>query len=461
MIWPTADAIDRTAKILIDRGMAKDPDEASQYLGSLVLQVAVGPDLGTDPAAQAALATVVNAGHRAFQGGVHVRLDSDSNLSTGWTTGMSAAEVVARFGGTVVEQLDTDRPTLAIANPGAPVGAPLLHLTWRGWSAGVVEMVADVLHGEGNVLAGIASAALGLSEAFQQALGDVAPGRRDVGISLWRPDEDWRSNESVGPKLEYLPAALWLLGLGHLGQAYAWAVGMLSFAAPQDVEIGLVDFDVVVDGNTATQLLVRDFSVGRRKTRIVAAALESVGLRTRIVERGFDEDFHTVVHANPDRNEPIIALSGFHDGPTRRLLGGAGFARIVDGGLGAGPYEYLDLVVHAFPAPEDPATAFAAQDAPATPLPTAYEEEIRRRTDAGADEAVVRCGILDVAGVTVGASFVGAFTSTLVVADIVRELHDGLRYSVVHVDLRNPSGATAVHNAAPGLPIAPAFTRAR
>ncbi len=460
MIWPTADAMDRTAKILIDRGMVKDPDEATRYLEGLVLQVAVGPDIGADPAAQAALATAVNAGHRAFKGGVKVRLDADPRLSTGWTDGMTSSEVVTRTGGMVVEQLDTDRPTLAIAHPGTPVGNPLLYLTWRGWSAGVVEAVEDVMHGEGNVLAGIASAALGVSETFQRALGDAGPGRRDVGISLWRPDQDWRADESLGPKLEYLPAALWLLGLGHLGQAYAWAAGMLPYANPLDVEIGLVDFDVVVDGNTATQLLVRDTCVRRRKTRVVAAALESLGLRTRIVDRGFDEDFHTVVHANPDRNEPIVALSGFHDGPTRRLLGGAGFARIVDGGLGAGPIEYLDLVVHSFPAPEDPATAFFAQDAPATPLPTAYEEEIQRQTDAGADKAEVRCGILDVAEVTVGASFVGAYTGALVIADIARELHDGPRYSVVHVDLRNPSGTTAVLNGAPGPPITPAFTRA-
>ena len=77
MIWETADNIDRTAKILIDSGKVADPAEAAQYLEGLVLQVAVGPEIESRPAAQAALATVVNAGRRAFRGGVHVRLDSD------------------------------------------------------------------------------------------------------------------------------------------------------------------------------------------------------------------------------------------------------------------------------------------------------------------------------------------------------------------------------------------------
>ena len=65
MSWGTADDVDRTAKILIDAGKAKNPDDARRYLQTLVLQVAVGPEIEHDPAAQAALATVVNAGRRA------------------------------------------------------------------------------------------------------------------------------------------------------------------------------------------------------------------------------------------------------------------------------------------------------------------------------------------------------------------------------------------------------------
>ncbi len=236
---------------------------------------------------------------------------------------------------------------------------------------------------------------------------------------------------------------------------------MLPFAVPEEVEIGLVDFDVVVNGNTATQLLVAQADVGLRKTRVVAAALEGLGIRARLVERAFDEHFHTYVDANPYRNEPTIALAGFHDGPPRRLLGRAGFTRIVDGGLGSGPIEYLDIVVHTFPGPESTDTAFAEQAALAPALPAAYKEEIQRRIDAGVEESAARCGVLDVAGVTVGAAFVGALTGALTVTDLVRELHDGPRYSVLHVDLRQPSDIRAVPNSAPGPPIAAAYTRAR
>ena len=47
--------LDRTAKILIDSGKAKNPTEAREYLNGLVLHIAVGPEIGHDPAAQADL----------------------------------------------------------------------------------------------------------------------------------------------------------------------------------------------------------------------------------------------------------------------------------------------------------------------------------------------------------------------------------------------------------------------
>jgi hypothetical protein len=41
------------------------------------------------------------------------------------------------------------------------------------------------------------------------------------------------------------------------------------------------------------------------------------------------------------------------------------------------------------------------------------------------EDAAGRCGVLELAGVTVGAAFVGATASTVVVADILRLLHGG------------------------------------
>lgn len=161
MSWGPTDAIDRTAKIVIDLGLVADPDGARSYLESLILQVKVGPEIAADPATQAALMTVVNAGRRAFKGGVHVPLTADPVVTTGWGAGSLVSDVVTRYGGTVVAELHPDRPTLVVGSPVAAAGKPILYLTWDGWTAGVVQQSGDRLGGAGNVVAAVLAAGLG------------------------------------------------------------------------------------------------------------------------------------------------------------------------------------------------------------------------------------------------------------------------------------------------------------
>ena len=47
------------------------------------------------------------------------------------------------------------------------------------------------------------------------------------------------------------------------------------------------------------------------------------------------------------------------------------------------------------------------------------------------DEGDARCGITEVAGISVGAAFVGAVAGALGVADVLRYLHGGQEFSVV------------------------------
>ncbi|HET6875679.1 MAG TPA: hypothetical protein VFH70_12910 [Acidimicrobiales bacterium] len=456
----TRDTVHRTAKLLLESGKARTLAEARAYLESMVLQVAVGPDIGRDLAAQAALLTAVNAGARAFLGGVHVVLDGDPLLDVPWAGDLTAGAAVQRFGGMAVEGLNPALPTLAIGAPVETVGSYVLSVTHHGWVGGVVQSPDSRWGGGGTAPAGIVAAALGISEIFQRELGDPVPGRRDVGISLWRPDLDWRSAEATGPDLRYLPAALWLLGLGHLGQAYAWVVGMLPYASPAEVRVGLVDYDRVVAGNTATQLLVTDANVNRRKTRVVAGALEGLGFDTAIVDRAFDDTFRPEPHADPNRCEPTVALAGFDSRDPRLLLGDDRFTWVVDGGLGRGSVDYLDIVINTFPAPEDPTVAFPEPRPRSQALPEAYESEVADRVAKGMDETAVRCGLLDIAGVTIGAAFVGSVAACLVVGDLLRNLHGGSPFSVVHIDLRHPENLVAVPNRTPAEATL-AFTLAR
>jgi len=82
-----AENLHRTAKQLFESGQASSFAEAEELLRRLVLQVDVGPDLHVRPAEQAALMTSINAGARAFLGGVRVRLVDDRPLGVGWAAG--------------------------------------------------------------------------------------------------------------------------------------------------------------------------------------------------------------------------------------------------------------------------------------------------------------------------------------------------------------------------------------
>jgi hypothetical protein len=180
MTWEPADRIHRTAKILIDSGRAADPAAARRQLEAMVLQVAVGPGIRHDRAAQAALVTAVNAGRRAFLGGVHVHLATDPLLDAGWGAGLTAAQAAAAYGGRVVTRLSVTRPTITIGRPEAPPGRPVLHLGWNGWAGGVVQEADSLPAGDGTAIAGTAAAASAFPKPSSSSFGPLS---RDDGTS--------------------------------------------------------------------------------------------------------------------------------------------------------------------------------------------------------------------------------------------------------------------------------------
>jgi len=426
------DTLGRTTKILLDSGQAASVDEATALLQGFTLQVDVQVDGPLDLTAQAALLTAVNAGVRAFKGGVYV------TLQLPWARGLSIADAVEAFGGTTVSQLTSGLPTLVIGTT-TPESAfdGALYLTWAGWVGAAVSDSGERLSDDGMVLSGVVAASLGVAELFQREIGSPIAGRRSVGLSLWNPGSDWRLIESAGEDLTYLPAALWLLGLGHLGQAYAWNLGCLPYPTAQQPHVWLVDTDSFVDANLDTGLLTDGHSYGQRKTRVVDRRLRDLGFVTSIVERLYDE----ALVATPE--EPGIALAGFDKPEPRRVVEGS-FQHIVDAGLGHGPFDYLDVLVHTFPGNDPAATAFPdPEPTVARPLPAAYEHAVGDAVGRGENEADARCGVVDVHGASVGAAFVGTLAGALVLADVLRMLHGGPELSLVTVDLADPDHVTA------------------
>ena len=122
-------------------------------------------------------------------------------------------------------------------------------------------------------------------EVFQHLSGFSAlAARRPAGVALWTPGVPWQRAES-GPDLDVLPQSLWLVGLGHLGQAYLWTLSCLPYADPSAVSLTLQDDDRATDANRSTSPLTFQTDIGRRKTRIAADWMEPCGMETRLIER--------------------------------------------------------------------------------------------------------------------------------------------------------------------------------
>ena len=456
-----SDQLHRTIKLELDEGRARTVDEAQEIMASYVFQIDVGVGVGKSETRQAMLLTAVNTAVRAFLGGVRVRLRENGRVGVSWVEGMDMATAIETYGGEIVESLDRDHPTLVIGDVmEQPVGSLVLHGTWEGWSGGVVEETKDRL-GESVEfpLAGMLAASLGVSEAFQNLRGNVVAGRRSTGLSLWEPRCDWREEPAYGEACRYLPKRLWLIGLGHLGQAYAWALALLPYEDRSAVDLVLQDFDSIVKANGSTGMLSDDSLVGQKKTRVVSGRLEALGFNTNITERYFDSATRRSV------NEPSVALVGVDDPAPRRHLEGAGFDLIVDAGLGGGPRNYLDILIHSFPSGIEAADAFLARDtqyASSLVDQPAYQDlhrRVRRTTDLTDDE--IRCGIIEVAGRSVGAAFVGCVAATFVLSDVLRLLAGGPRIEVLGVTLRSPDKPQASTNTLEGIATNPGFVEAR
>lgn len=427
------DNLDRTAKILVDRDGMSFANAAS-HIAATEFQVDVGESWVSTPGADVAVLTAVNCGIRAF-GVVRVRLARDGAVELGLHRRQALSAAVATLGGTLVSEHSNEHPTLAFCNPSSPKGSILLFGAWEGWCGGVAvdQSVARTPLGN-NPMSAILAAAIGVSECFQNVHQNPVAGRRTVGVSLWRPDIDWMLDAAIGPAVRYLPESAWLMGLGHLGQAYAWVLSSLPYPEDHGPAVYLQDIETMVTANVSTGVLSSAGDVGRLKTRVVSGKLEGIGFKTRLVERRIDDSFirHT--------DEPGLAVSGFDNFAARRALGSAGFDRTVDAGLGSGFDNYLDVLVRSFGGSFDGRSIY--QDPPSARehvLGAGYELQVAEEMASGQSEADARCGLIDVAGKSVGASFVGVTSACLVWSEVIRLLHAGASYSSLGFNLDAPS----------------------
>ncbi|MCH2240935.1 MAG: hypothetical protein MK041_03150 [Aquabacterium sp.] len=435
-----ADSMHRLAKMALDAGEVTSPEEAMALFSRYRLRIHLGHGWANTLAGQACFLTALNTAVRAFLGGVEVYGNLDHTLDVPLYQGRRAQGVAEELGAAVGINVTTELPTLVLGT--APEGALpsfCVQLSWDHWrfEIGPVGAGGGLTCTDDNPLAGIGAGALGVNEAFMYVRGDLAEaGHRSFGMSLWTPlaVANWRDDEHKGPELAYLPKSLWLVGLGHLGQAYAWTLSMLPYPVDDRPHLVLQDFDKAAKSNLSTCLLLWAADLLKPKVRAVADRLDAAGFTTALVERRFGSGHRLMV------GEPTTALFGVDNVAARRDLDTAEFSLVVEAGLGSGYRDFRNIRLHTFPGPRLPSQIWLAESAAQTT--TELNDTYRKLADDRKDT----CGMTLLASRAVAAPFVGALAAVLALAEVMRPLHGGPVYTALDVQLkslRHRTGATA------------------
>lgn len=136
------------------------------------------------------------------------------------------------------DRIHPDLPTLVIDDVGGADMEPLaLRATFADWCGSVVPAASGLRLAETGAFtpAGVLAGAVGVAEIFQRVRGGTPMAcRRAIGLDLWDLQRDWLRGESA-PSPTRLPSEIWIVGMGNLGQAYLWTLGLcLTDRAPRE-----------------------------------------------------------------------------------------------------------------------------------------------------------------------------------------------------------------------------------
>lgn len=436
----------RISKVMLDRDQL-GTETALARRRKFGVTLCCGDDVAASRTLQLAVLTAASIACRCFPGAVRTAMSpalAEAPLLV-WpqlklTFGKAVSEVLRTIAVDGVVQPVSLR-SLIFGNAPATKGA--LRVTFDGWIAkvGPVQKSPRLQEREYFSGAGVLAASLAMSELFLSFADiDIEARRRVIGLSLWRPDLDIGDAEALGIPVEYLPSAFWVLGLGHLGNAYLWTLATLPYADPSEVEFALFDFDKVKEENIETGIVFSGELLRRFKTRACAAWLDHRGFQSRLVERRFDRTFRV------QDKEPLLALCGFDSNPARRDLPSAQFRRVIETGLGGMADNFDTISFHTLPNPRAAEVLWPDMTDEEQANLAAYEERMARDNPGYVGLGGEECGRRELAGEAVAVPFVGTTAASLVIAEAVRLLHDGPAYFDIRLSLGDLGGRFARRN---------------
>jgi hypothetical protein len=419
----------RIAKVLVDRSNDAMSFAASeQHLRATKVAIVLGAGIAARPAAQAAALTAMTTAVKCF-GSAVIIADAETPLVKSMRCGTTLGEAAAFLGAAVSAAVPEDTTHRVVIGEHDPDGAEaFVRYWWDGWTTGVVPGWDDRRLGEDlNPLSGVAAGALAVREVFAAVFGHGRAGKRASILSLWEP---WQMAEKAepGPALVGLPAKLWFIGLGHLGQGYLWSLAFLPGGGELLV---LQDDQDAGEENEATGLLTYSDDVGRRKTRVAASWFEPAW-EVSYIERRHRGDIRLT------ENDPAIVFAGLDNVPARFNLARAGFDYMVDAGVGHGPVDFESLQLRVLRKGTDPEAQWTEEEK-AKDVEAMLNREAYRDYTAKYD----RCGAFELAEGSVAVPFVGAFVGALGIAQGIRIANRRPTAEFVQAELGAPSMATA------------------
>ncbi|MDD2305195.1 MAG: ThiF family adenylyltransferase [Prolixibacteraceae bacterium] len=386
---------------------------------------------------QLAFLTAVNISHRVFLGGVICQIPQNTpNLLKLDSSNFN--DLVSKFGG-VNSLVDPTKKDIKILFGIECFDEFCVESISSGWRGGVnfFNQKRIVLEETNSKISfgPIVSASLVCYDAFCKVFQINADGiDLNFEISLWNLNsgEDWHKSENEGPEKPYLPRNIWTLGLGHLGQAYLWTLGFMPFENLNQVQVLLQDADIVQPENIGSQVLCFEENIRKPKTRACMNFLEGLNFRTQIIEKPFIKGDCEQEWAE---NYPFI-LNGVDNVKTRKSINKASFKLFIDGATN-GQFDLFDSFTMRN-------ISFIQKD-PDSIWPQENEDEvIFLKNLYHKYEKEHTCGKL--ANIGISTPFVGLFSSTIIVGELIRSLNQGRRYSIVSLQMRNLNSMEAIES---------------
>jgi hypothetical protein len=399
----------RVTKVLTDAGRAQSFEEAEARLDKIQVEVVVGVDQSHTAAGQAAALTAVVTAKKCFG---RVRLVApDVPLIARLPLGDCLLKAARKLGAeTATEAGAPATHTICIGDRPATEGWNV-YCWWDRWKSGT--RAYENKNGDSRLaLSGIYAAALAVRQIFACALAARTMPARDISVSLWTP---WRRADEIdrGPERFDVPDKLWLIGLGHLGQAFVWNLCFLPVTG--DRHATLQDDQSIAEENEATSLLVLPGGdeLGQKKVRIAVPWLELSGWDTALIERRHHGDMALTA------DDPLYLLCGLDRIEPRLLLAKHGFPYMVDAGVGhgAGDFEKIQIRTIANGRPLDGLwERKRLEECDCSRATKLFERPAYRDLERRVGE----CGKVRFGEASVGVPFVGAATGAIAIAQLAR-----------------------------------------